>query len=378
MTLPQLPPPHQITTSDQLAQMVADLWQAQCFALDTESNSLYAYYYQVCLIQISTDSADYLLDPLVLKDLDALRDLVAEPEIEVTMHAAENDLLLLHHDFDFLFGQVFDTLWAARILGWNKPGLAPILKEHFGVLSNKKMQRADWGKRPLTEEQLQYARLDTHYLLLLRDQLEMDLRANGRWEEAKEVFGSLTDIRWEEKEPPTMWRISGVRDLTPQQQAVFLALFDWREKRAQKRDIPPFKVLRNETLLALAQEQPTTANALRQTPFVPRRLPNHIARQLLNAIRQGQNDPAPNRPSRTNNNRRPTNAEQARFERLRAWRIQVARQRGVDPDVVLTNQVLMALARAHPDNIDDLKATELLGPWKLDAYGSAILKAMTG
>ena len=376
MPLPQLPPPHQITTPEQLAQMVAALRQAQRFALDTESNSLYAYYYQVCLIQISTDSADYLLDPLVLKELGPLRDLVAEPGIEVTMHAAENDLLLLHHDFEFLFSEVFDTLWAARILGWSKPGLAPILKEHFGVEQNKRMQRADWGKRPLTEEQLQYARLDTHYLLDLRDQLEADLRANNRWEEAKEVFDSLIDIRWQEKDPPTIWRISGVRDLSPEQLAVLQALFVWREKRAQHRDIPPFKVLRNETLLALAQEQPNTQKALRQTPFVPRRLPDHIVRKLLNAIRRGQNEPAPIRPSRTKNNRRPTSAEQARFERLRAWRIQVARQRGVDPDVVLTNQVLMALSRAHPDTLDDLKAAALLGPWKLDAYGPDILEAM--
>ena len=376
MTLPQLPPPHQVATPDQLTQMVAALRQAQRFALDTESNSLYAYYYRVCLIQISTDDADYLLDPLALEDLAPLRALVAEPGIEVTMHAAENDLLLLHHDFGFLFSQVFDTLWAARILGWNKPGLASILKEQFGVVQNKRMQRTDWGKRPLTEEQLQYARLDTHYLLPLRDQLEQDLRNSGRWEEAKEVFDSLIDIRWQEKEPLTIWRISGVRDLTPQQLAVLQALFDWREKRAQKRDMPPFKVLRNETLMALAQRQPTTANALRQTPFTPRRLPNHLVRQLLRAIRQGQTMPPPSPPHRTTNNRRPTEAEQARYERLRAWRTRVARARGVDPDVVLTNQVLMALARAHPADIAALQATELLGPWKLSAYGPDILKAM--
>lgn len=375
MTLPQLPPPHQVTTPDQLARMVDILQQAQRFALDTESNSLFAYYHRVCLIQISTDNDDYLLDPLALEDLTPLRALVAKPGIEVTMHAAENDLLLLHHDFGFLFGQVFDTLWAARILGWNKPGLASILKEHFGVVLNKKMQRADWGKRPLTEEQLQYARLDTHYLLPLRDQLELDLRNAGRWEEAKEVFANLVNIRWEEKDPLTIWRISGVRDLTSQQLAVLQALFEWREKRAQQRNLPPFKVLRNETLVSLAQNQPSTPHALRQTPFTPRRLPNHLVRQLLQAIRQGQTMPPPTPPPRAYNNRRPTDAEQARYERLRAWRTRAARARGVDPDVVLTNHMLMALARAHPTDMDALQATELLGPWKLKTYGPDILKA---
>jgi len=376
MTLPQLPPPHHVTTPDQLAQMVSELREAQRFALDTESNSLYAYYYRVCLIQISTDTADYLLDPLVIDDLDPLGELVVDPQIEVTMHAAENDLLLLHRDFDFVFGQVFDTLWAARILGWSKPGLASILKEHFGVVSNKKMQRADWGKRPLTEEQLQYARLDTHYLLPLRDQIEHDLRNAGRWEEAQEVFGSLIDIRWEEKEPPTLWRISGTRDLSPQQLAVLKALFDWREKRAQQRNVPPFKIMRNETLVTLAQEQPTNEKALRRIPSVPNRLPNHIARQLLQAIRRGQDMPAPSPPVRTTNNNRPTDAEQARFERLRTWRKEVASQRGVEADVILTNQVLMALARAYPGNLEEMGSFDLMGDWKLNNYGPRILKAM--
>jgi len=376
MTLPKLPPPHPVTTPDQLAQMVADLRHAQRFALDTESNSLYAYYYRVCLIQISTDTADHLLDPLVLDDFDPLGGLVIDPQIEVTMHAAENDLLLLHRDFDFVFGQVFDTLWAARILGWNKPGLASILKEHFGVVSNKKMQRADWGQRPLTEEQLQYARLDTHYLLPLRDQLEQTLRSAGRWEEAEEVFGSLINIRWEEKEPPTIWRISGTRDLSPQQLAILKSLFDWREKRAQQRDVPPFKIMRNDTLVALVQKQPTNEKALRRIPSVPNRLPNHIVRQLLQAIRRGQDMPAPTPPIRTNNIHRRTDAEQARFERLRTWRKEVAGERGVEADVILTNQVLMALARAYPGNLEEMGSSELMGDWKLNAYGPAILKAM--
>ena len=377
MNLPQLPPPHLITTPDQLALMIADLRHAGRFALDTESNSLYAYYYRICLIQISTESRDYLIDPLALDDLGPLGELVSEPGIEVTMHAAENDLLLLDREFGFRFARVFDTLWAARILGWPRPGLASILKEQFGVELDKRMQRANWGKRPLTPEQLEYARFDTHFLLPLRERLVEELKMVGRLQEAREVFAELTNIRWEEKDPPTFWRLSGTRDLDPRQLAVLKALFDWREARAQRRDVPPFKVLQNETLLALAQTQPASEYELRKVRGMPKRLPDHLARKLLKVIEQAQDREPPAYPSRNNGGQRPDEADMVRYERLRAWRTRVARERGVEPDVVLTNQVLMAIARAHPADLEALADLGLLGPWKLQTYGPAILEMIS-
>ena len=202
-------PPLLVTTPGQLATAITELRQAGRFALDTESNSLYAYAYRICLIQLSSDTSDYLVDPLAFSDLSSLGSLVADDALEVTMHAAENDILLLDRDFGFRFGRVFDTLWAARILGWPRPGLASILDERFGVKQDKRMQRADWGQRPLSAAQIAYARQDTQYLLPLRDMLEQELRARGRWQEAQEVFAALPAIEWEEKEPPTMWRLSG-------------------------------------------------------------------------------------------------------------------------------------------------------------------------
>ncbi|MCS7040547.1 MAG: ribonuclease D, partial [Anaerolineae bacterium] len=118
-----LPPPVLVATPAELEAAVAAMRRAGRLALDTESNSLYAYHYRVCLIQISTDDEDYLIDPLALSDLRPLGDLVAQPGLEVTMHAAENDILLLRRDFGWRFAAVFDTLWAARILGWRQVGL---------------------------------------------------------------------------------------------------------------------------------------------------------------------------------------------------------------------------------------------------------------
>lgn len=372
----QLPPPTLIETSSQLESLVDDLKQAERFALDTESNSMYAYHYQICLIQISTDTHDYIIDTLKLTDLTPLGELIQRKDIEVTMHAAENDILLLHRDFGWTFGKIFDTLWGARILGWQRPGLASILKEHFGVVLDKKMQRTDWGKRPLTPRQLAYARMDTHFLLPLRDLMECELREAGRWQEAQEVFAELTKIRWREKEPPSFWRLHGVRDLEPQQQSILQALFQWREQRASQRNIPPYRVLRNEVLLELARTAPTNVDDLLHTPGVPRRFPAHLARKLVNIIRRAQTAPPPSYPISHFSGPRPTSEAIARYEALRNWRTAKAAARGVDPDVVMTNDVLRTIANANPASMEDLQNLGILGDWRLREYGAEILQVL--
>ena len=368
-----LPPPRLIQSPAALDTMLAELAGVQRCALDTESNSLYAYYHRVCLIQLSTDEADYVIDPLAVPDLSPFKTWIAHHAIEFTFHAAENDLLLLHRDHAFRFDVIFDTLWAARILGWQHPSLASLLDQHFGVQLDKRWQRTNWGKRPLSHEQLDYARLDTHYLLPLRDMLAAELQKQERWHEAQDIFAELPRIHWEDKAPPDIWRIRGVRDLEPQQLAVFKALFDWRQAQAQRRDQPPFKILRSETLLILAQNQPSSLGALRQVPGLPRRLPDSVARRLLQAIQHGQKAPVPTPPRSASRHSIHSSKERALYEKLRGWRRHQADTRGVDADVVLTNQVLMALARACPQDMQQLASLQLLGQWKLRTYGPALI-----
>ena len=256
-------------------------------------------------------------------------------------------------------------------------GLAAILEDVFGVQLDKRMQRTNWGQRPLSATQLDYARLDTHFLLALRQRQEEELRARGRWEEAEEVFTGLLDIAWEERESNGFWRLPGVYDLQPQQQAVLYGLYQWRENKAEQRDIPPFRVLRNEALMELAVVQPARAVELQFLKDIPHSLPPRVARELLEVI-AGARSSRPPQPPERNNGHRPDDAVLACYDRLRAWRTETARRRGVDPDVVLTNRLLMAIARANPADRAELAATNLLGPWRLHTYGDDILRACAG
>jgi len=184
--LNSLNPSVEFVDSPRALHALCELLGAQTsVAVDTESDSLYSYFEKLCLVQFSTREADYIVDPLALS-LAPLASFFADARIEKVFHAAEYDILCLKREYHFTFANIFDTMVAARILGWKQVGLGAILHERFGVTLNKKMQRADWGRRPLTTEQLAYAREDTHYLLALRDLQKAELEQRGHWEEARE------------------------------------------------------------------------------------------------------------------------------------------------------------------------------------------------
>lgn len=370
--------PHLITDDRSLAELVERSAQAQVAAVDTESNSLYAYFHRICLIQVSLPDGDYIVDPLAV-DVTPLGALFANPRCQKIFHAAENDILGLQRDYGFAFANLFDTMLAARILGWPQVGLAAILTERFGVQVDKRMQRTNWGQRPLHDVQLTYAQLDTHYLLPLQALQVAELRRCGRWAEAQEGFQRLTTLRSVEKtfDPEGFWRLAGARSLAPTEQAVLRELYIFREQQAQRIDRPPFKLFSEQVLVALAARQPDSLAALRQV----RGMTAHQVRQwgegLLKAIARGQAAPPPAFPRRpVNGNGRPDAATLARYEALRRWRAASAAARGVDPDIVLTNQALMALARLAPDSREALAASNLLGPAKLQEYGDSLLQVL--
>ena len=284
-----------VADPDVLAHLVAALAVAPVVAVDTESNSLHAYRERVCLIQISTSDADYIVDPIALPDLSALGPVMANPRQQKILHAAENDLVGLRRDFQFSFANIFDTMTAARTLGWPQVGLAPILNTHFGVTMNKKYQRADWKRRPLTPEQLEYARLDTHHLVALRDKQFDELTAAGRWPEAQEEFERLARGRDDQDivstPRPTFWRVKGAHDLSPQQAALLDALFTYREREADRLDRPPFKVLTEAILLELARRAPRHTEELRRVPGMTSDQTRRHTPALLRAIEQGLQAP---------------------------------------------------------------------------------------
>ncbi len=371
----RLPPPVVVTSPSQLEALLQALSDQPAVAVDTESNSLYAYQERVCLIQFSIPGADYVVDPLADLDLSPLAPIFADSGMQKVFHAAEYDVMCLKRDFGFRFVSLFDTMWTARILGWPRVGLGDVLKETFGVRTNKRYQRYNWGERPLEPEALAYACLDTHYLLPLR-RLQADaLVQKGHLEEAQEVFDQLaaSEPVPHTFDPDDFRRVKRAFDLTGREQAILRELYTWRDGEACRRDRPLFKVLNDSILVTLAQTCPRTPEGLAGVNGLK---PYHVrryGRRILRAIKRGIHARPPQPPPPP---LRHSEAEVARFQALRAWRKRVAAKREVDADVIISNAVLWALAEQNPHTLDDLGRVEELGPWKRKTYGEALLKVL--
>jgi len=365
-----LPEPILITTQPALQTLVKELSRQPLVAVDTEANSLYAYRERVCLIQFSIPGSDYLVDPLALDDLSPLGQIFDHPEIEKIFHAAEYDLIVLKRDFDFSFTRLFDTMIAARILGWKSVGLNSILQSKFDVVVNKKYQRANWGQRPLPSEMLSYAQLDTHFLIPLRDRFKAHLESRGRWELAREDFRrvSIVDASHFDPKPVDCWRINGVQDLSSQQVAVLQELCQFRNRKAQEMDRPLFKVVSNKLLVNIAAALPNSLNALERVPGVSQKQVRWVGKELLAAVQRGLHKKPPPQPKK----KRPSDEYLNRVDILRAWRKATAQKFDVESDVVLPKDLLYILADQNPQTPREMDGILETVPWRLARFGEEI------
>ena len=344
-------------------------------AIDLEANSMFAYQERTCLIQISISEQDYIIDPVAVVDLTGLGRILEDEQVEKVFHAAEYDLTLLKRDYDWDVNNLFDTMWSARILGYDHYGLANMLKLFYQVKLDKQYQRSNWCQRPLTPNQLAYAQHDTHFLLRLRDDLAQQLHERGHWEEAQEIFSEMTYVTplSQPFDPDSFWSINGVNDLTRQQQAILRELNIYRDQEAQRRNRPLFKVLNDATLLEIAQTEPTSLRQIRPVQGMSNGQVRRYGNNLLEIVARGQQAPYPRRPPRP---KRPSDAILHRYEQLHQWRKQRARKRGVESDVIISRDMLWQLAKQNPKTTADLEAMENLGDWRRRTYGADILQVL--
>ena len=376
MSQPALPEANFIDTPQALDALVRRLSGEPLLAVDTESNSLYAYHERVCLIQVSTRAHDDLIDPLALKDLSALAPLMADPGVEKVFHAAEYDVMCLKRDFGWAFANLFDTMIAARVLGWEQVGLGNVLAREFGVSLDKRHQRADWGERPLPRERLRYAQMDTHYLPALRDRLAAALREGGHWEEAQEMFAELPALPPASAhfDPEGYWHLNGGREVPLERMALVRELYHYRDQVARQRNCPPFKVFNNSTIVKLALSAPRSLDDLRLSAGLSAGQMRRYGQGILQAVRRGVHSPPPTPPRRDDI---PPADVLARYDALHIWRRDRASARGVESDVIVSRDALWALAREAPQTWDELRAIKELGPWRRKTYGAEILAVLS-
>ncbi len=357
--------------------LCSSLAKHEYISLDTESNSLYAYKEKLCLLQISSDRINAVVDTLAV-DLKPILPIFADPAVEKIFHSADSDIRVFKGAVKCTFVNIFDVMVAAKYLGIIKCGLDNMVKEFFQVELNKKFQKADWGRRPLTKEMLDYASSDTIYLKKLRDLLGAQLDEKGRLEEARGQFEHIcriepTPMRFDESGFLTL---KGARQLNGRGLAVLRELYIAREVAAIKKDSPPFKVISEDLMLRLSVAPREGLHNLSIFKGVSGYVLANHGPWIREALQKGLNAPPYHVPHREISREKRAYFETVknRFKALKLWRKETAARRNMLPEAIMGNDILERVAMAQIRSVADLQVIRGMGAEKASLYGPELIE----
>jgi ribonuclease D len=361
-----------VDNQDDLDRVIDTLLNTPRYALDTEFHRERTYYPKLALIQVAWASKSgqetALIDPLAV-DVKVFDALFASESLCV-IHAAQQDLDVMTHSIGSVPRKMFDTQLAAGFVGYGTPSLVSLLQGEIGVTPAKGDRLTDWLRRPLTDNQRQYAAVDVEYLLEVHDRLVEKLEEAGRvnWAEdacellrTRPVSGSAPDDAW--------LRLKDARSLRPGARAVARSVAAWRERRAMRTDIPVRQVLPDLAILGVAQRAPSTTKELTQARGVDERHSRgKLGDEILEAVRQGKDsEPPPSPPSADDldRNLRPA------ITLISAWVGQLARDEKLDTALLATRSDIVAFLREDED-------ARLATGWRAELLGEGIRRLVGG
>ncbi|OGR41875.1 MAG: hypothetical protein A2X35_11225 [Elusimicrobia bacterium GWA2_61_42] len=366
-----------IDTQKEFDELAAKLAKHKYLCIDTESNSLYVYKEKFCLMQLSSEHINAVVDTLAV-DIKSILPVFADPAVEKIFHSADSDIRVFKAAMGCTFVNIFDVMVAAKYLGIIKCGLDNMVKEFFKVELNKKFQKADWGRRPLSKEMLDYASGDTVYLKRMRDLMAAELEKKGRLEEVKGQFAQIckiepTPMRFDESGFLTL---KGARQLNGRGLAVLRELYLAREVAAIKRNSPPFKVISEDLMLRLSVAPREGLHNLSIFKGVSGYVLANHGGWIREAIQKGLKAPEYNVPHREISREKRAYFEsiKTRFKNLKLWRKETAVRRNMLPEAIMGNDVLERVAFSLPRSMEDLHAVRGLGAEKVSLYGAELLE----
>ncbi len=327
-------------------------------AVDTEADSLHCYFEKLCLIQISVPGHDFLIDPLAGYDLSPLWK--SWHGKELIFHGADYDLRLLRRTGCPMPARIFDTMIAARITGLPEFSYAALMDRYFQIKIAKASQKANWARRPLSPQMIEYAVGDTHHLAAIRDILDAELDRLGRrmWFEQlceRAIRAAEND---KEIDPDQTWRVPGSGHLRDRAAAIFRELWKWRDEEARRADRPTFHILHTDALVDAAVK----FDAGERVEI--RHLRGSRAHKFFEAAECGRSLPQSEWPKFERKPRlRPTREQLDRIEALKKIRDKAANEHKLDPSLIAPKATLEGLAFRPEETLPRLL------PWQRELLG---------
>jgi len=356
-----------IDKNQALEEMLPRLKSCKVAAIDIEADSLHSYYEKVCLIQVGLNDENYIVDPLAGLDLAEFLNVLANKDI--LLHSVDYDLRMLRRSFGFRPKRsVYDTMCAAQLLGLEQKGLAGLIERFFGVVMCKRNKKSDWSRRPLSEDQLQYAGDDTRYLASLAEILHERLRQLHRYEWYRESCECAVEATAEDvsRDAENAWRIRGLKGLGRSQLAYVRGLWNWREKEARRADLPPFKILGNSRLIEIAVWADINPNApLGAGPALPRNYRGKRLAAIEKVIRNVGDMAESQWPEFRRPQRNPLAPLSGRkVERLKNACARLAEKLNIEAPVLASRATIEAIVRKHSGSVEEIVVDGLLMKWQ--------------
>ncbi|MCH9027509.1 MAG: ribonuclease D [Proteobacteria bacterium] len=357
-----------ISNEADLADAIAQIASSPMIGLDTEFRREDTYYSQLCLMQIATRHAIFLIDNLTIPDLAPLFELLANRKQLKIMHSARQDLELLLQFADEPLQPVFDTQIAAACLGDNlQLGYSTLVEQLMSVSLSKSQTRTQWCARPLTQAQLDYAAEDVLYLIPMMERLQAQIINGDRERWFKEDSVELYNRKLYEQDDHTAWqRVKGAGKLVAKQRVRLKALAGWREKTAKHENRPRQWIVRDAPLVELARRNPEKTEDLAGIKHLPTAKLRRYGSAMLTALAQETGESVPG-----NSIARLGEAEKALLKKLKVLLVQRAGELQVQPELLAGRRDLQALARGETD-------TRATRGWRREVIGGDLLAIAAG
>lgn len=360
-----------IDTPAALQQYLDDTLSARVIALDTEFIREKTYYPRLCLIQVAANEQIACIDPLVLDDLEPLWQRLADPETLVLLHAGRQDLEVIFQASGKIPAPVFDTQIAAALCGYgDQTGYAALVRDIAGVELDKSMTRADWARRPLPSDALEYAADDVRYLHALHAHLSERLEKLGRSGWLAPELEALTEPSQYAPDPAGAWRrIRAAAKMKPKEVAILRALAEWREREAMRVDRPRQWLLKDDVLIFIAQRPPKNLAALIAVRGVEEGFVSRHGEALLALIEAARETPPP--PDLPQMRERLTTTEEVQTDLLMAALRAIAAENELAPASIANRREIERLVRGDRD-------LDVLRGWRLAAAGTRLVDILEG
>jgi ribonuclease D len=362
-----------VTDTAALEALVEQARTASVVGLDTEFMRERTYWARLCLVQLSTDDVTAIIDPLAIPDLAPLASLLSDSKVVKVFHAGSQDLEIFFREFGLATAPVFDTQLAATLAGFpQQVGYGALVKEVLGVSLDKGDTYTDWSKRPLSGTQIEYALNDVRYLPEIYRRLHEELDKGNRLAWLADDFAELSDPSTYMVDPAEQWRrLKRLSSLNRRQLAVAREVAAWREREAQRRNVPKRWLLGDEAVIEIARRSPRSGSDLESIRGVTDKLPKAAYRSVIEAVNAGMkvpDDELPSLPKR----RRPAQDIDAAVDLMVALARLRARQHGVAMPLLASRTDLERLAAGDRDE------SPLLEGWRATMLGDELLDLLDG